>query len=102
MSKCVDVEHILDLLRRTDRADLVLLGLKMVEDVIRAAQAGEVASVRRGTWVHDGLDNPHGVDWMHCSMCGSRKPYVPAALTKFCPHCGAQMSIDELSNGKDD
>lgn len=63
--------------------------------IVDAQPAADVAPVRRGTWVHDGLDNPHGVDWMHCSMCGSREPYVPAAMTKFCPHCGAQMDGGE-------
>jgi len=51
----------------------------------------EVEPVRRGKWVHDGYDIPHGVDWMHCSECGNREPYVPAAMTNYCPICGAKM-----------
>ena len=46
----------------------------------------------KGRWIHDGYDIPHGVDWMHCSICGRREPYVPAAMTNFCPDCGAWMS----------
>ena len=45
----------------------------------------------KGRWIHDGYDNPHGVDWMHCSVCGRREPHVPAAMTNFCPSCGADM-----------
>ena len=46
----------------------------------------------KGRWIHDGYDIPHGVDWMHCSVCGRREPHVPAAMTNFCPGCGAWMS----------
>ena len=46
----------------------------------------------KGRWIHDGYDIPHGVDWMHCSVCGRREPHVPAAMTNFCPDCGAWMS----------
>lgn len=45
----------------------------------------------RGKWIHDGCDIPHGVDWMHCSVCGRREPHVPAAMTNYCPNCGADM-----------
>ena len=49
------------------------------------------AERKRGRWIHDGYDIPHGVDWMHCSVCGRREPHVPAAMTNFCPNCGADM-----------
>ena len=45
----------------------------------------------KGKWIHDGCDIPHGVDWMHCSVCGRREPHVPAAMTNYCPYCGADM-----------
>lgn len=45
----------------------------------------------KGKWIHDGYDIPHGVDWMHCSVCGRREPHVPAAMTNFCPTCGSDM-----------
>lgn len=45
----------------------------------------------KGRWIHDGCDIPHGVDWMHCSVCGRREPHVPAAITNFCPTCGSDM-----------
>lgn len=46
---------------------------------------------KRGKWIHDGYDIPHGIDWMHCSVCGRREPYVPAAMTNYCPNFGADM-----------
>ena len=46
---------------------------------------------RHGKWIHDGCDFPHGVDWMHCSECGKIGVYCPAAMTNYCPHCGARM-----------
>lgn len=52
---------------------------------------------KTGRWIHDGYDHPHGVDWMHCSNCGRREPHVPAAMTNYCPSCGADMR-----DGKDE
>jgi len=50
---------------------------------------------KKGKWIHDGEDIPHGVDWMHCSVCGRRDPHVPAAMTNFCPNCGAEMEDEK-------
>lgn len=55
----------------------------------------EVQPVRHGHWIHDGLDIPHGVDWMHCSECGKRDKYCPAAMTNYCPNCGAKMDGEQ-------
>ena len=66
---------------------------------IDALQPADVRPVRRGHWIHDGFDNPHGVDWMHCSECGKRDVYCPAAMTNYCPSCGAYMR--EVSNESD-
>lgn len=65
---------------------------------IKALKA-DVRPVRRGHWIHDGFDIPHGVDWMHCSECGSRNVYCPATMTNFCPNCGADMR--EVANESD-
>ena len=46
---------------------------------------------KKGMWIHDGRDFPHGVDWIHCSVCGKKRINVPADLTSFCPDCGADM-----------
>ena len=50
---------------------------------------------KTGKWIHDGFDHPHGVDWIHCSVCGRREPNVPAAKTSYCPTCGAKMEEGE-------
>lgn len=50
---------------------------------------------KKGKWVHDGYDFPHGNDWIHCSVCGKRGINVPADLTNYCPNCGAEMRGDE-------
>ena len=50
---------------------------------------------RHGKWIHDGYDFPHGVDWMHCSECGKIGVYCPAAMTNYCPHCGARMDGEQ-------
>lgn len=54
-----------------------------------------MAQRMKGRWIHDGCDIPHGVDWMHCSVCGRREPHVPAAMTNYCPGCGADMRETE-------
>jgi len=54
----------------------------------------EMAQRMKGRWIHDGCDIPHGVDWMHCSVCGRREPYVPAAMTNYCPTCGTEMETE--------
>lgn len=50
---------------------------------------------KKGKWIHDGRDFPHGVDWIHCSVCGKKGINVPADLTSFCPNCGADMRGEE-------
>jgi hypothetical protein len=57
--------------------------------------SADVQAVKRGYWIHDGLDIPHGVDWMHCSECGKRDKYCPAAMTNYCPNCGAKMNGEQ-------
>ena len=57
----------------------------------------DVQEVRHGRWEHDGYDFPHGNDWVHCSVCGKRGINVPADLTPYCPNCGAQMDLDEVT-----
>ena len=62
-----------------------------MENILTSLPSADVQPVRHGHWVHDGLDIPHGVDWMHCSECGRRDKYCPAAMTNYCPSCGARM-----------
>lgn len=61
--------------------------LKRILDDLPPMQLQQI----KGRWIHDGYDIPHGVDWMHCSICGRREPYVPAAMTNYCPDCGHEM-----------
>ena len=50
---------------------------------------------KKGKWIHDGYNHPHGIDWMRCSECGRRDAYVPASMTNYCPNCGADMRGEE-------
>lgn len=67
---------------------------------IAEAPAADVAPVRHGRW--EMKPDPFGFfhDIPVCSECGCTTKMRDKAA--FCPHCGAQMSIDEVSNGKDD
>lgn len=69
--------------------------IETIQKWIGDAPTVDAVPVRHGKWVHDGYDIPHGVDWMHCSECGNREPYVPAAMTNYCPNCGAKMDGEE-------
>jgi len=68
----------------TDLAIRKIKGLPAIQNIA-------ALPVVHGEWVHDGYDFPHGVDWMHCSNCGRRDVYCPAARTNYCPNCGARM-----------
>ena len=55
-----------------------------------AIPAADVRPVVRGRFVHDGPRFAGGVDWWHCSNCGSLVSGVETHFA-FCPHCGADM-----------
>ena len=50
---------------------------------------------RKGKWISDGQDIPHGCEWMHCSICGGKFLDVPMEHTNFCPNCGAYMGDEQ-------
>lgn len=52
--------------------------------------AADVAPVVHGRWAHDGQRVRCGVDWWHCSNCGSLASGVEIKF-RYCPHCGARM-----------
>lgn len=52
--------------------------------------AADVRPMVRGRFVHDGPRFAGGVDWWHCSNCGSLVSGVETCFA-FCPHCGADM-----------
>lgn len=54
------------------------------------APSADVRPVVRGRFVHDGPRFAGGVDWWHCSNCGSLVSGVETRFA-FCPHCGADM-----------
>ena len=86
ISAILSIEHIAEL----SDGDAVIR-VSAVNYVLRNLPSEDVQAVKRGYWIHDGLDIPHGVDWMHCSECGKRDKYCPAAMTNYCPNCGAKM-----------
>lgn len=57
---------------------------------VEGIPAADVAPVRHGRWVHDGQRVRCGVDWWHCSNCGSLASGVEIKF-RYCPHCGAKM-----------
>lgn len=61
-----------------------------IEEALRAIPAVDVAPVRHGRWTHDGQRVRCGVDWWHCSNCGSLASGVEIKF-RYCPHCGAKI-----------
>lgn len=65
-------------------------------------QINQLPSAERktGRWIHDGRDNPHGIDWCHCSVCGNRDSvdsvYTHVDVYPYCARCGARM-VDEVT-----
>ena len=55
-----------------------------------AIRPAKVRPVVHGRFVHDGPRFAGGVDWWHCSNCGSLVCGVEARFV-FCPYCGADM-----------
>lgn len=69
-------------------------------DVLMLVPSADVAPVRRGKWVRDGVDK-----W-RCSVCGIGNNYAykwsvsdgDELQDKYCPYCGAKMGgdVDEI------
>lgn len=94
--RLIDAETFAERLQRDPM--FPLLDYCNILGVLGAEPTVDAVPVRHGRWIHDGYDNPHGVDWMHCSECGSRDVFCPAAMTSFCPNCGARMDADTEKN----
>ena len=77
-----------------DGGTVVLQNLELtsadVESIVSEIPAADVRPVVRGRFVHDGPRFVGGVDWWHCSNCGSLVSGVETRFA-FCPHCGADM-----------
>lgn len=65
-------------------------GIETVLEYAENLPAADVAPVQHGRWVHDGQRVRCGVDWWHCSNCGSLASGVEIKF-RYCPHCGARM-----------
>lgn len=66
---------------------------KLVRDIVRRTPAADVAPVVHGHFVHDGQLYVGGLDWFHCSSCGSLAAGAEARFD-YCPWCGARMDGD--------
>lgn len=90
----------IEVINQIDRESEYLNINKAVKDAYKHGKSKGIkrglamAQRMKGRWIHDGYDIPHGVDWMHCSVCGRREPYVPAAMTNYCPTCGTEMETE--------
>ena len=75
--------------KRTPQERLIIAKtlIESVLDDLPSAQPEQ----RKGKWISDGQDIPHGCEWMHCSACGGKFLDVPAERSNFCPNCGADM-----------
>ena len=90
----IDADAMIDRLKEwdtKDKTDKALFNFTLN----RINEQPTIHPVPHGHWIHDGLDIPHGVDWMHCSECGKRDKYCPATMTNYCPNCGAKMDGEE-------
>ena len=54
---------------------------------INNAPTVDAEPVRHGRWI----DRGYLKVGYHCSLCGG---YVVAGKEKYCPHCGAKMTLD--------
>lgn len=92
--RLIDADAMIDRLKKWDTKDKTDKALYSFT-LNRINEQPTIQPVRHGHWIHDGLDIPHGVDWMHCSECGKRDKYCPAAMTNYCPNCGARMDGEQ-------
>ena len=65
-------------------------GLDRAQRAILDAPDADVVPAVHGHFVHDGTRIAHGVDWWHCSNCGSLASGVETRFD-YCPWCGAIM-----------
>ena len=94
MTKYVELEIAIDAVNDVyyDTPDINLSADKL-EAALRGIQYSDVVPVVHGCFVYDGPMFAGGVDWWHCSNCGS---LAFGAETRFdyCPWCGARMDGD--------
>jgi len=88
MPRYIDADALIDDIRKHSES---YFADDFAHEWVDKQPSADVQPVRHGHWIHDGLDIPHGVDWMRCSECGKRDKYCPATMTNYCPNCGAKM-----------
>jgi len=92
MPRYIDADALIDDIRKHSES---YFADDFAHEWVDKQPSADVQPVRHGHWIHDGLDIPHGVDWMHCSECGKRDKYCPTTMTNYCPNCGARMDGEQ-------
>lgn len=97
MAEYIDREALLAEFKRLGLGEHSLVE-RVFADGVYAVVAGmpsaDVAPVVHGYFVHDGPRFTGGVDWWHCSNCGSLASGVELRFD-YCPWCGARMDGGE-------
>ena len=60
---------------------------EIAEKILLEQPTVDAEPVRHGRWI----DRGYMKVGYHCSLCGG---YVVAGKEKYCPHCGAKMTLD--------
>lgn len=72
----------------------VTKGAKLVMDHIKSIPSADVKSVVRGVWEKT-EEFPGFRRCSACRDCYLMEEYIAANKWGFCPHCGAEMSIED-------
>lgn len=71
---------------------------------IKNAPAVDAEPVRHGKWIYDPDANDWGIGGYVCSECHAKNENLPCGKvanpmmfvgTKYCPHCGAKMDLED-------
>lgn len=72
----------------------VASGFLLARDDVKEAPTIEAEPVRHGKWIVDAEDFRHQIGWVKCSQCD----FPTSTAYNYCPHCGAIMDENEISN----
>lgn len=78
----------------SDYSDGVASGFLLARDDVKEAPTIEAEPVRHGKWIVDVEDWRHQIEWFKCSQCD----FPTSTAYNYCPHCGAIMDENEISN----
>lgn len=82
--------YALQLMDDTQKADLIMTGLNIVDNHIKSMNIVEAQPVKQGKWEKYYFDHVAMGErpfMYYCSFCSNMTPY----LTNYCPHCGVRM-----------